>query len=58
MQGYPWEVSGRIGALAATYVLEQHGTQRHSYTRQQFAARYGKLFGDTPELADFVNYQR
>lgn len=58
IQGYPWEVSGRIGALAATYVLEQHGTQRHSYTRQQFAARYGKLFGDTPELADFVNYQR
>ncbi len=42
--------------MAATYVLEQHGTQRHYYNRQQFAARYRDLFGDTPELEDFVNY--
>ncbi len=58
VRSYPWEVSGRLGTLAATYVLEQHGTQRHSYTRRQFAARYSELFGDTPELEDFVNYTR
>ena len=58
MRNYPWEVTGRLGALAAAYVLEQHGTQRHSYSRQQFAARYCELFGDTPELEDFVNYTR
>lgn len=58
MRGYPWEVSGRLGALAATYVLEQHGTQRHSYTRQQFARRYRQVFGDAPELDDFVGYTR
>lgn len=58
MRAYPWEVSGRLGALAATYVLEQHGTQRHSYTRSQFVARYREMFGDAPELAEFVNYRR
>ena len=56
MRGYPWEVSGRLGAMAAAYVLEQHGTQRHSYSRQQFARRYREFFGDTQELEDFVNY--
>jgi len=55
-RNYPWEVSGRLGALAAAYVLEQHGTQRHSYSRRQFADRYCDLFGDTPELEDFVNH--
>ena len=58
MRGYPWEVTGRLGSLAATYVLEQHGTQRHHYTRQQFAARYRELFGQAAELEDFVSYQR
>ncbi len=58
MRGYPWPVSGRLGAMAATYVLEQHGTQRHSYTRKQFVQRYRQVFGDTPELEDFVNHKR
>ena len=54
LRGYPWEVVGRIAALAATYVLEQYGTQNHSYTLQEFAARYRKAFGSTPELEDLV----
>jgi adenosine kinase len=58
MRGYPWPVSGRLGALAATYVLEQHGTQRHSYSRKQFAKRYEKIFGPADELDDFVSYGR
>ncbi|RME78326.1 MAG: carbohydrate kinase family protein [Chloroflexi bacterium] len=56
MRGYPWEVAGRMGALAAVYVLEQHGTQRHRFTRQQFARRYREAFGDTPEMDDFVRH--
>lgn len=55
-RGYPWEVSGRLGSVAAVYVLEQHGTQRHTFTRSQFAERYRAIFGDTPELEDFVSY--
>lgn len=58
MQGYPWEVCGRLGSIAAIYVLEQHGTQRHSYTRKQFAHRYREAFGDAPELEDFVGYKK
>lgn len=54
LHGYSWETTGRIAALAATYVLEQHGTQNHHYTLEEFAARYRRVFGDTPELKDLV----
>lgn len=43
--GRPPEVSARIGALAATYVIEQQGPQSHHYTRDQFARRYAAAFG-------------
>lgn len=44
-RGLPWETTGRMAALAATYVLEQFGTQNHHYTPAQFAARYKSVFG-------------
>lgn len=52
LRGYPWEVAGRIGSLAAAYVLEQAGTQGHCYTLDEFIAAYRQQFGDTPELED------
>ena len=55
MRGYSWETTGRIASLAATYVLEEHGTQNHRYTRPEFAARYEATFGGAPELADLVS---
>jgi adenosine kinase len=55
LRGYPWEVVGRVGALAATYVLEQYGTQNHRYTVEEFAARYRAVFGPAPELEDLVH---
>lgn len=57
LRGYSWKMSGRMGSLAATYVLEQYGTQRHRYTRQEFGARYRDLFGVSPELEDLVNHR-
>jgi len=54
LRGYPWKTTGRIAALAATYVLEQHGTQSHRYTLDEFAERYRQVFGDTPELHDLL----
>ena len=48
--GLSWETTGRIGALAATYVLEQFGTQNHHYTLAEFTARYRRVFGDSDEL--------
>jgi adenosine kinase len=52
LRGYAWETTGRIAALAATYVLEQHGTQNHHYTLDEFVERYQQVFGDAPELED------
>jgi adenosine kinase len=44
--GAAWEVAGRMGALAAAYVLEQKGTQNHYFTRAEFVTRYRKCFED------------
>jgi adenosine kinase len=58
MRNYPWEVTGRLGSIAAVYVLEQHGTQRHSFTRRQVANRYRELYGHVDELDDLVSYTK
>ncbi len=47
---FPWEVSGRLGSLAATYVLEHAGPQEHFYTIDDFIERYEEVFGYAPEL--------
>jgi adenosine kinase len=57
VRGYSWETTARLGALAATYCLEQPGTMNHRYTLSEFAARYRAEFGDAPELEDLVNRQ-
>ncbi len=44
--GFDWQTCGQMGALAATYCLEQSGTQNHSYTRTKFVSRYRKHFDD------------
>lgn len=48
--GLPWDVAGRVGALAAAYVLEQVGPQNHHYTREAFVARYRESFDDEGAL--------
>ena len=54
LRGYPWEVTGRIAALAATYVLEQYGTQNQAYTGSEFVERYRRVFGDAKALQDLL----
>jgi adenosine kinase len=41
-----WETIGRLGSLAATYVLEEYGTQNHRYDLKEFSQRYREVFGD------------
>jgi adenosine kinase len=48
--GLPWDVAGRMGALASTYVLENIGTQNHHFTPAEFVARYRKHFDDEGAL--------
>ncbi len=54
VSGYSWQVCGRLGVLAATYVLEQAGAMNHHYTLAEFVARYRENFGDCPELHDLL----
>jgi adenosine kinase len=49
LHGASWQATGRMAALAATYALEEHGTQNHQYSRQEFATRYRETFGDSGE---------
>jgi adenosine kinase len=44
--GWPWVLCGQVGALAATYCLEQVGPQNHTYTRAQFLTRFRQHFDD------------
>ena len=48
--GVPWPVAGRMGALASTYVLENLGTQAHTFSRADFIARYRQNFDDEGAL--------
>jgi adenosine kinase len=40
-----WETAGRLGSLAATYALEEYGTQNHRYSWQEFCSRFNQVFG-------------
>ncbi|HEX7567909.1 MAG TPA: carbohydrate kinase family protein [Anaerolineaceae bacterium] len=44
--GLDWQTCGQMGALAATFCLEQRGTQSHSFTPAEFVARYRTCFRD------------
>ena len=54
LRGYSWETIGRMGSLAATYVLENPGTQSHRYSVDEFIARYRQVFGDSKDIQDFA----
>ena len=48
--GLPWPVVGRMAALSAVYAIEHAGTQQHSYTIDEYIARYAENFGAEPAL--------
>ncbi len=52
--GWPLELAGQVGALCATYALEQVGTQNHSYTLDEFIARFRTRFNDKGQLDDLL----
>lgn len=49
-RGWPWPVVGRVAALTAVYAIEHRGPQQHSYTLDEFRARYRENYGAAPEL--------
>jgi adenosine kinase len=48
--GLDWQTCGQMGALAATYCLENRGTQNHTYTHLEFVQRYRENFDDQGAL--------
>lgn len=44
------EICAQMGSLAATYCVEQEGTQGHSYTPAEFIARFRQHFDDHGQL--------
>jgi adenosine kinase len=52
---FDFTTCGRMGALAATYCLEQRGPQGHAYTIPKFIARYRQHFEDQGMLNQLLN---
>lgn len=45
-KGKDLKICGQVGAVAAAYAVEHHGTQTFSYTMSDFAERYEGAFGE------------
>ncbi|MDT8403368.1 carbohydrate kinase family protein [Sulfuriflexus sp.] len=45
MKDMDWENTGRIASLMGAIKIEQHGTQNHSFSRDEFDARFKEAFG-------------
>jgi adenosine kinase len=48
--GWNLKLAGEVGALCATYVLEQVGTQSHHFTPEEFVRRFRTQFDDDGAL--------
>jgi adenosine kinase len=46
LRGADLATCGRMGSVAAVYAVESHGTQAHTYTRDEYWQRYAENFGD------------
>lgn len=49
-RGLPLEISAKVGALSATFALEQVGTQNHDFTAAGFVERFRSLSDDGGHL--------
>lgn len=45
MNDLDWQTTGRIASLLGAIKIEQHGTQNHRFTMEEFKARYRDAFG-------------
>jgi adenosine kinase len=54
LQGFDLLLCAKIGALAATYCLEEVGTQAHCYLMQDFIRRFRTVFDDDGVLDSLV----
>lgn len=56
VHGLSWEAAGRMGSLAATYVLETDGgPQSHAYDLDGFVQRYNEVFRGSDEVQGLLS---
>lgn len=48
VNGCSYEECGQMGSVASVFVVEQYGTQKHSYSRAEFVKRYQENYGALP----------
>jgi adenosine kinase len=53
-RAYDLETCGQLGALAATYCLEQVGPQGHGFTPAEFVSRFRRHFDDRGQLDELL----
>jgi adenosine kinase len=53
-RGWELEICGQAGSLAATYCLEQHGSQGHKFTPGEFITRFREHFEDHGRLQELL----
>lgn len=46
-QNFDWKTCAQMGALCGAIKIEQAGTQKHSFTQQEFNQRYQQAFGES-----------
>ena len=56
--GLGFQISGQMGALAATYCLENRGTQNHKYSISDFVKRYRENYKDQNALEVLLKKNR
>lgn len=49
-QGKPLRTCGQVASLAATYAVENYGTQNHTYTKKEFIDRYKENYSESLSL--------
>ncbi len=55
--GLSWDVTGRLGAVMAAYVLEVVGTQNHQVSLNEFIQRYRQQFQDDVEIEKLLEVE-
>ncbi|MBE0409300.1 MAG: carbohydrate kinase family protein [Anaerolineales bacterium] len=51
---FDWETCGRMGALSATFCVENLGPQGHEFSPAEFVARFRRHFDDGGQLDDLL----
>jgi adenosine kinase len=50
LRGYPLDICGQMGSVAAAYTVELYGTQTHTFTTNEFVKRYIQNYNLTIQL--------